>query len=93
MPGDPAEALGYAMSLPVATVVSGMDSLEVMRQNLEIARNFEPFTDQQRAELLARTEPHATGEYERFKTTCDFEGNPGRAAHDHPVKLSTIAAD
>jgi aryl-alcohol dehydrogenase-like predicted oxidoreductase len=89
----PAEALGYAMSLPVATVVSGMDSLEVMQQNLEIARNFEPFTNEQKAELLERTQPHATGEFERFKTTYDFEGNVGRAAHDYPVKLSTIAAD
>ncbi len=89
----PAEALGYAMSLPVATVVSGMDSIEVMNQNLEIARNFEPFTAEQRAELLARTEQHATGEHERFKTTYDFEGNVGRAAHEYPVKLSTIAAD
>ncbi len=89
----PAEALGYAMSLPVATVVSGMESIEVMNQNLEIARNFEPFTAEQRAELLARTEPHATGEYERFKTTYDFEGNVGRVAHGYPVRLSTIAAD
>lgn len=89
----PAEALGYAMSLPVATVVSGMDSIDVMNQNLEIARNFEPFTGEQRADLLARTEPHSSGEYERFKTTYDFEGNVGRAAHDYPVKLSAIAAD
>src|SRR6059036_241032 len=33
----PAEALRYAMSLPVATTISGMDSLGVLRQNLEIA--------------------------------------------------------
>jgi hypothetical protein len=70
-----------------------MDSIEVMQQNLEIARNFEPFTNEQKAELLERTQPHATGEFERFKTTYDFEGNVGRAAHDYPVKLSTIAAD
>ena len=89
----PAEALGYAMSLPVATVVSGMDSLEVMRQNLEIARGFEPFSAEQRTELLARTQPHSTGEYERFKTTYDFEGNVGRAAHGYPVKLGELVAD
>src|SRR6476620_7594940 len=38
----PQEALRYAMSLPVATVVSGMESLEILNQNLEIARNFTP---------------------------------------------------
>jgi uncharacterized protein len=34
----PEEGLRYAMSLPVATTISGMDSLAVLGQNLEIAR-------------------------------------------------------
>ncbi len=89
----PAEALGYAMSLPVATVVSGMDSLAVMEQNLAIARGFEPFSAEQRADLLERTKPHAHGKFERFKTTYDFEGNVGRAAHDYPVRLGELVAD
>jgi predicted aldo/keto reductase-like oxidoreductase len=89
----PQEALSYAMSLPVATVVSGMDSIEVMQQNLAVAQGFEPISEAKRADILARSQPHATGEHERFKTTYDFEGNVGRAAHDYPVKLSTIAAD
>ena len=77
----------------MATVVSGMDSLEVMQQNLEIARNFEPLTAEEKADILARTKPAATGEFERFKTTYDFEGNVGRAAHDYPVKLSLVSVD
>lgn len=92
-PITPAEALGYSMSLPVATVVSGMDSIEIMQQNLAIAQDFEPFTAEQRTDLLARTAPHATGKYERFKTTYDFEGNVGRAAHDYPMKLGELVAD
>ena len=32
------DALRYAMSLPVCTTVSGIDSLKVLRQNLKIAR-------------------------------------------------------
>ena len=32
------DALRYAMSLPVATTVSGIDSMRVLRQNLRIAR-------------------------------------------------------
>ncbi len=35
-------ALRYAMSLPVCTTVSGIDSLKVLRQNLRIARGFSP---------------------------------------------------
>jgi uncharacterized protein len=34
--------LRYAMSLPVATTINGMDSLEVLRQNLRVARGFKP---------------------------------------------------
>jgi uncharacterized protein len=78
----PQEALRYAMSLPVATIVSGMDSLKVLEQNLEIARNFTPLTDEERASIVARSKPFAAnGEHERFKSTRDFEGNEGRIAH------------
>src|SRR5262249_10654708 len=38
------EALRYAMSLPIATVVSGMESLDVLRQNLGVARSFTPMS-------------------------------------------------
>jgi L-lactate permease len=34
------QALAYAMSLPVATTISGMDSMEVLDQNLTILRDF-----------------------------------------------------
>src|ERR1700750_757885 len=34
------EALGYAMSLPVATTVSGIDSMRVLNQNLRVACGF-----------------------------------------------------
>src|SRR5262249_31363838 len=38
------EALRYAMSLSVATTISGIDTLAVLRQNLVIARGFKPMT-------------------------------------------------
>ena len=50
-----AECLGYAMSLPVATVCSGMDSLEKLQQNADIARQFAPLADDERLALLSRT--------------------------------------
>ena len=50
-----AECLRYAMSLPVATVCSGMDSLEKLRQNADIARRFAPLADDERLALLSRT--------------------------------------
>ena len=50
------ECLRYAMSLPVATVCSGMDSLEKLRQNADIARQFAPLADDERLALLSRTQ-------------------------------------
>ena len=42
------DALRYAMSLPVCTTVSGIDSLKVLRQNLQIARGFSPMSARER---------------------------------------------
>ncbi len=65
----PAECLRYAMSLPVSTVVSGMDTMEYLKQNLETAKNFSPMSDEERSELLARTKKIAmNGEFEPYKT-------------------------
>ena len=39
------ESLRYAMSIPgVTTTITGIDSLEVLHQNLQIAQNFTPMT-------------------------------------------------
>ncbi|MCA9445886.1 MAG: aldo/keto reductase [Candidatus Omnitrophica bacterium] len=63
------ECLRYAMSLPVSTVVSGMDSMDYLKQNIETAKNFTPMTEAERAELLGRTQKIAlNGEFEPYKT-------------------------
>ena len=83
----PREALRYAMSLPVATVVSGMESLAVLEQNLAIARDFQPLTEAERADLLARSQPFAEGgRHEPFKTTRDYDDVEGRVANNYPLK-------
>lgn len=83
----PAEALRYVMSLPVATVVSGMPSRAVLEQNLAIARDFTPLTEEERVAILAKTAPVAKdGRFEPFKTTLDFDGGEGRKAHGVPLK-------
>ena len=79
------EALTYVMSLPVATLVSGMNSLEVLRKNLEIARSFTPMTSdtmqalRDRCAILA-----ADGRFELYKTSKKFDGSPGREQHGFP---------
>jgi aryl-alcohol dehydrogenase-like predicted oxidoreductase len=64
------EALRYAMSLPVATTICGIDSLEVLHQNVEIARGFKPLTSEAMHALRERCRPSSgDGHLELYKTT------------------------
>ncbi len=62
------ECLRYTMSQPVSAVCSGMDSLDILKQNLALAKNFKPMEKAEIAALLERTKPFATaGEHEWYK--------------------------
>jgi uncharacterized protein len=79
------EALHYAMSLPVATTICGIDSLDVLRQNVEIARAFQPMPAQEMQALRQRCRPHSgDGHLELFKTTKKYDGSVGREQHGYP---------
>ncbi|MBV8867533.1 MAG: aldo/keto reductase [Acidobacteriaceae bacterium] len=79
------DALRYAMSLPVATTISGMESAEVLKQNLEVVKNFSPMTDQEMVEVRRRCRPEsANGHLELFKTTTKYDGKIGRQQHEYP---------
>jgi predicted aldo/keto reductase-like oxidoreductase len=80
------EGLSYAMSLPVATTISGMDSLEVLHQNLKTAAGFQPLS----AEAMQATRDRvrtlaADGRFELFKTTTKYDGKEGREQHHFPT--------
>lgn len=65
---EPADCLRYAMSLPTTVVISGMDRMEILKQNIETARNFRPMSEPEVSDLLARTAPVGhEGQYEWFK--------------------------
>jgi uncharacterized protein len=81
----PAEALRYAMSLPVAATISGMDSLQVMKQNLEVACGFQPLSAAEMQRLRDRSRDlSADGRLELFKTTKKYDGDVGRREHGFP---------
>jgi len=64
-----AECLRFAMGQPVATVCSGMDTMEKLRHNIAVAKSFKPFTQEELDALLARTKPFAEdGAHEVYKT-------------------------
>ena len=81
----PADALRYAMSLPVAVTVSGIDSFKVLRQNLGVARGFRPMGALQMERLRARMARYAVdGRFELYKTTAKHEADVGRKQHGFP---------
>lgn len=81
------EGLRYAMSVPgVAVTISGMESIDVLRQNLQIARGFQPLKPGELTQLSARARIYASdGRYELFKTTKKYDGDPGREQHHFPL--------
>ena len=45
------DAIRYSLSLPISTLVSGIDSIEVLEQNLKIAREFKKMSEKELNEL------------------------------------------
>jgi len=81
----PQEALRYAMSLPVATTISGIDSLRVLRQNIAIARGFTVMPERAMTSLRGRcADLAADGRFELYKTTAKHEGPIARKLHGFP---------
>jgi predicted aldo/keto reductase-like oxidoreductase len=79
------EALRYAMSLPVAVTVSGIDSLKVLRQNVGVARGFTPMSAVEMQSIRTRYARLAVdGRFELYKTTAKHEADIGRRQHGFP---------
>src|SRR6266446_8327689 len=71
----PVECLHYAMNLPTSVVITGCESIKILQQALDAARSFKPMSQEEVAQLLAKTSPAAAkGEYELYKTTHNFDG-------------------
>lgn len=68
------ECLHYALNLPTSVVITGMESMDRLRQALEAVRTFKPMTPEVVSRILAKTAAAAmTGKHEGFKTTPDFD--------------------
>jgi aryl-alcohol dehydrogenase-like predicted oxidoreductase len=80
------EALRYAMSLPVAVTISGIDSLAVLHQNLAVARGFTPMKPDEMEALRKRCAKDAgDGHLELYKSTTKYDGALGREQHGFPT--------
>jgi uncharacterized protein len=82
----PEEALRYALSLPVAATISGIDAVSVLRQNVAIARGFTPLREPELQALRDRCAAVAAdGHLELYKTTLKYDGDVGREQHGYPT--------
>jgi predicted aldo/keto reductase-like oxidoreductase len=64
------ECLNFTMNLPVSVCITGCDSMEILEQGLNVARNFRPLSTAEVEAILAKTEPVAAdGKFEPYKTT------------------------
>lgn len=78
-----AEARRYALSQPIASLVVGIDSMEVLEQDLANARAFKPYPEQELKSFLAKVKPHAgDGRHERFKSTQVYDGPYHQKQHE-----------
>jgi aryl-alcohol dehydrogenase-like predicted oxidoreductase len=81
-----AELLRYAMSLPVAVTISGMDSMKILQQNLEVARGFKPMSPAEMEGLRAKCASFAAdGRFEVYKGSLRFDNPVTRMPHGFPV--------
>jgi predicted aldo/keto reductase-like oxidoreductase len=68
------ECIKYALNLPTATVICGIDKQEVLDQAFHIAKGFKLLSEAQVAALVRKTQGLAgDGQYELFKTTAHFD--------------------
>jgi len=82
------ECRAYALSLPISTLVCGIESEENIRQDAAIAREFVQASAEQLDDLRERVREHATdGRYEWFKTTQYYDSKVHRVQHGFPEEL------
>jgi len=85
------EALSYAMSLPVATTITGMERMDILEQNLRIAQGFQPLSSAEMQALRDRCKEVAgDGRFELYKMSLKFDNPEARMAHGFPLDGQSI---
>jgi len=83
-----ADAIRYVLSLPIASLVTGIDSEKILDQNLKIAREFKPMTAEERAAIEHTTLAMAgDGRFELFKSSKAFDGPVHRKQHGFSAEM------
>ena len=78
--------LRYAMILPVATTICGIDSPAVLKQVVDVASSFRPMSYPEMDALRAKCSATAgDGRYEVYKVSLAYDNPEGRRVHHFPV--------
>jgi len=87
--GVPVEdAIRYVLSMPIASLVSGIDSEKVLDQNLKIVREFKPLGPEEITRIEKSTiEVAGDGRFELFKSSKVFDGPVHRKQHGFDTEL------
>ena len=72
------ESLRYTLSLPVTTLISGIDSLAWLRQNAGVAAKFKPYSPEEMAALEKRCS--ASKQYEPYRQWAYLDGQAHHTA-------------
>ena len=85
------ELLRYAMSLPVATTIAGMEKPAILEQNLKVAQGFTPLSAGEMQALRDRAKKDAgDGRYELYKLSIKFDNPETRYAHEFPQDMQSV---
>lgn len=81
------ECYRYCLSVPITVQVMGINTMEHLKADVALARNFKPMTAQEKTALLNRVKDEAgDGRHELFKSTKVFDGPHHRKQHDFAVE-------
>lgn len=76
----------YALTLPISTLVCGIESMDNLEQDLNMARNFTPMPEAEQQALLESVKEEAgDGRHEWFKSTQYFDSKYHRDQHGFPA--------
>jgi predicted aldo/keto reductase-like oxidoreductase len=52
------EAMSYTLSLPISTIIVGIDNIAELEENVQIAKEFEPLTADEMLAIEEKVQPH-----------------------------------
>ena len=80
------ECIRFSLSLPVSTLVVGLESMKDLMQSVRIARGFKPLSDSDKTRLLSMSADEGSGgQHELFKSSQQFDGPHHRKQHGFAV--------